>query len=75
MLHLNINQFIHTELDTCISVATGLGQSGYPGQMDHFFSGSCGSPGQAQITGFIILSNIAVTDNTNDCSIREYQSY
>ena len=23
-----------------ISVATGLGQSGYPGQMGHFFSGS-----------------------------------
>ena len=31
------------------SVATGSGQSGYPGQMGHFFSGSCGSPGQAQI--------------------------
>ena len=27
----------------------GSGQSGYPGQMGHFFSGSCGSPGQAQI--------------------------
>ena len=30
------------------------------------------SLGQAQKSGFIILSNIAVTNNTSDCSIREY---
>ena len=26
-------------------------------------------------SGFIILSNIAVINNTSDCSIREYRSY
>ena len=31
------------------SIATGSGQSGYLGQMGHFFSRSCGSLGQAQI--------------------------
>ena len=36
-------------LELYASVATGSGQSGYPGQMGHFFTGSCGSPGQAQI--------------------------
>ena len=42
---------------------TGLGQSTYPGQMGHTFS-----LGQA-----LIFSNIAVTNNTIDCSIRDYQ--
>ena len=36
-------------LELYASVATRSGQSEYPGQMGHFFSGSCGSPGQAQI--------------------------
>ena len=30
------------------------------------------SSGQAQKSRFVILSNIAVTNNTNDCSIRDY---
>ena len=60
--------------NTGISIATGSGESGYPGQMGHFFSGSCRSPGQAQKSGFIILSNITITNNTSDCSIRENQS-
>ena len=41
------------------SIATGLCQSAYPGQVGHF-SGSFGSPGQAQKSTFIILSNTAV---------------
>ena len=43
------------------SVATGSGQSGYPGQMGHFFSRSRGSRVKLKKSGFITLSNIAVT--------------
>ena len=35
-----------------------------------FTLGHAGSLGQAQKSGFIILSNIAVTNNTSDCLLK-----
>ena len=62
----------------CIRVETGLSQSANLGQMGHFLSGSFGSLSQAQknlgCPRFVILSNIAVTNDTSNCSIREYRS-
>ena len=40
-----------------------------------FSPGHVGHRVKLKQSGFIILSNIAVTNNTSDCSIREYRSY
>ena len=37
-----------------------------------FSPGHTGRRVKLKLSGFIILSNIAVTNNTSDCSIREY---
>ena len=47
------------------------GQSGYSGQKSRVMRVA----GSSSKSGFIILSNIAVTNNTSDCSIREYRYY